>query len=149
MLCIMHTYMYYERMLLVKKPKERGNEKRCKAAKQESIQSAGQVLGDCQGCNTHKRQVLECIDCLCPLSAFRCPARICSGNTPFSPRETHEILNPRENVISWLLSDYPSFPDTRPPSFNHHARFAIQLLLSLRFVSECPSVCASVCVRVL
>ena len=33
-------------------------------------------------------------------TASRVPASICSGNTPFSPRETQETLKPRENAIS-------------------------------------------------
>lgn len=122
--------------------------------RQESTQSTGQVLGDCQGCNTHKRQVLECIDCLCPLSASRVPTRICYGNTPFSPRETQETLKPRENAISSLLSDYPSFPGTRVasrPTTTPHARFSLSpsstIFLSLLsrslirfFRPSCPAI---------
>ena len=33
-------------------------------------------------------------------TASHVPASICSGNTPFSPRETQETLKPRENAIS-------------------------------------------------
>ena len=53
------------------------------------------------------------------------PTRICSGNTPFSPRETQEeTLKPRENAISTLLSLGLSLflhRYTGPPSSNDHA----------------------------
>lgn len=49
--------------------------------------SAGQVFGDCQGCNTHKRQVLECIDCLClsPISLLHTLSLSTSLYLPSSP----------------------------------------------------------------
>lgn len=80
---------------------------------------ARQVLGDCQSCNTHKRQVLECIDCLCPFSAS--PYRPCVSamgtHTLFSQGNAAEDPEKRtlENAICEHCSqgDYPYFhPDS-------------------------------------
>lgn len=110
------------------KERERGKEREKK--KEEMRDAAGrapgskihrerggarQVLGDCQSCNTHKRQVLECIDCLCPLSVSLYRPCICYGNTPFSPRETQDesLKRPwRMRSASCSEGDYPYFhPD--------------------------------------
>lgn len=115
-----------------KKEEMRDAARRAPGSKIHRERGARQVLGDCQSCNTHKRQVLECIDCLCPLSVS--PVYLLWEHTPFSqgnagrePEKTLEnaiceqlrgglsVFSPRRRGwfrLTTKLAPFSSFPDS-------------------------------------
>lgn len=116
----------------------------------EVHRGVGQVLGDCQGCNTHKRQVLECIDCLGPLSASVCPYPYLVWEPPFVLSQGNAGVDPRtpgrtRSLLLAPLSDYPSLLGTRglpvtlapfPPPFFSFVAALVSLVFYTR--ESCP-----------